>query len=668
MTVSNSIVAKLAVAFVAVAMAFTLVAPSAKAQDVSSMSLQQLIALVNQLQAQISGQTGVAGSCTATFTRSLGQGSTGADVMALQKFLNGSADTQVSASGAGAPGMETSFYGPATAAAVSKFQVKYSGDILVPVGLTSPTGYFGPSSMAKANALCASGGAGTGTGTGATGALKGGAGNLDEVKFMSSLNNEEVGEGNNDVEVMGLEVTPENSDIALTAVKVTFDHSEGSEVNGSATRFNKYADEVTIWLDGSEIASIDADDFNRDTTGVYSKTVSLKKGAIIRDGKVGELVVAVSAVGNIDGNDVGEEWGVKLSNLRFEDAQGAIITESDAGDLDNFRVFSFQDFATASEQEFRVRSGNSDINNAQTIKLSTTNKTTGVKILSFRTEVRGTSDMNIDEIIVDWASGNATTSGMVTAAQLFMDGKRVGSESISLSGTSGTITFDNLDLDLDAGETYDFEVRVDVNKTSAGFVSGSTFSIDVSSSTNWYIEDENGDTVSTGKRSGSASSEDHKFVTEGLQLAAPTGTMSTKEVYNSTTPSASYGEFRMKVNITAVGDTLWVKEGAASSTTPTSGAGYSIVDSSGNIVAGTTTSSFSYVSGATYNSGNDSYEVGEGQTAVFELVVTHDPTAAGQYRVILNAVGFGTTSVGTGSTSVASPATSFRTGLQAISQ
>ena len=45
MTIQNSIVAKLSVAVVAVAMAFALVAPAAKAQDVSSMSLEQLVAL-----------------------------------------------------------------------------------------------------------------------------------------------------------------------------------------------------------------------------------------------------------------------------------------------------------------------------------------------------------------------------------------------------------------------------------------------------------------------------------------------------------------------------------------------------------------------------------------------------------------------------------------------
>lgn len=108
-------------------------------------------ATINNVQASLTGQpttptTG--GSCAATFTRNLTVGSTGTDVMDLQKFLNSNPDTMVAASGAGSPGMETSYFGPATKAAVVKFQTKHS---------VSPTsGYFGPLTRAVANAQCGS--------------------------------------------------------------------------------------------------------------------------------------------------------------------------------------------------------------------------------------------------------------------------------------------------------------------------------------------------------------------------------------------------------------------------------------------------------------------------------------------------------------------------------
>jgi hypothetical protein len=69
-------------------------------------------------------------------------------------FLNADEDTRVSMTGAGSAGSETMYYGPATGAAVSKFQVKYRAEILSPNGLVNPTGYFGPSSRAHANGIC----------------------------------------------------------------------------------------------------------------------------------------------------------------------------------------------------------------------------------------------------------------------------------------------------------------------------------------------------------------------------------------------------------------------------------------------------------------------------------------------------------------------------------
>ena len=53
MTAANTIVAKASVAFVAIAMAFSLVAPAIAAEDVSDMSLEELIALVQKLQGQV---------------------------------------------------------------------------------------------------------------------------------------------------------------------------------------------------------------------------------------------------------------------------------------------------------------------------------------------------------------------------------------------------------------------------------------------------------------------------------------------------------------------------------------------------------------------------------------------------------------------------------------
>ena len=92
----------------------------------------------------------VAGSSSAamSWSRSLKVGSRGADVKDLQVFLNMCADTKVSMSGAGSAGMETTYFGPATKAAVMKWQMAR--------GVTPASGLFGPLSRAKAADLQAS--------------------------------------------------------------------------------------------------------------------------------------------------------------------------------------------------------------------------------------------------------------------------------------------------------------------------------------------------------------------------------------------------------------------------------------------------------------------------------------------------------------------------------
>jgi hypothetical protein len=148
------------------------VAP-AQAQTVEELTAQinSLLSTISALQAQLSslqgGSSATSGSGNGfVFNVNLSSGDTGNDVMELQKFLNTDAATQVAVSGAGSPGNETSYFGPATKAAVIKFQDKYASEVLASVGLSAGTGYFGSSSRAKANALNASTGSSNNNGGG----------------------------------------------------------------------------------------------------------------------------------------------------------------------------------------------------------------------------------------------------------------------------------------------------------------------------------------------------------------------------------------------------------------------------------------------------------------------------------------------------------------------
>ena len=170
----SNIATKLAIGAIAVAFVFGFMFTAAPAQ--AALTTSQVDAIVSLLQSfgadaatianvqtsltggtptTPSGGGSTASVCPYTWSTSLNSGSSGADVMALQKFLNSDSATMIASSGVGSAGSETDYFGGLTVAAVAKFQNKYASEVLTPVGLSAGTGYFGSSSRAKANSLCA---------------------------------------------------------------------------------------------------------------------------------------------------------------------------------------------------------------------------------------------------------------------------------------------------------------------------------------------------------------------------------------------------------------------------------------------------------------------------------------------------------------------------------
>ena len=95
-------------------------------------------ATIDNVKSALNGQA-TTGTVTAAFVRNLELGMTGADVKALQQWLNANG-YRVAESGYGSPGNETTKFGGATKAALIKFQKAN--------GITPAVGYFGPKTRA----------------------------------------------------------------------------------------------------------------------------------------------------------------------------------------------------------------------------------------------------------------------------------------------------------------------------------------------------------------------------------------------------------------------------------------------------------------------------------------------------------------------------------------
>jgi hypothetical protein len=120
--------------------------------SVGAVTVAELQAQINALMAQLQTLQAASPSMTSgnvpaacvgvTLSRNLAVGATGSDVKCLQALLNADASTQVSATGAGSPGNETTTFGPKTLAAVQKYQAAN--------GIT-PASQAGPLTRAKLN-------------------------------------------------------------------------------------------------------------------------------------------------------------------------------------------------------------------------------------------------------------------------------------------------------------------------------------------------------------------------------------------------------------------------------------------------------------------------------------------------------------------------------------
>jgi hypothetical protein len=103
------------------------------------------------------GQTNAAGLAGIpagfAFKTNLKTGDNSTDVKYLQIVLNSDADTRIASKGFGSPGYETIHFGPATLAAVKKFQLKYRSELLDPFNLANPVGEVGDTTRTKLNSL-----------------------------------------------------------------------------------------------------------------------------------------------------------------------------------------------------------------------------------------------------------------------------------------------------------------------------------------------------------------------------------------------------------------------------------------------------------------------------------------------------------------------------------
>lgn len=407
------------------------------------------------------------------------------------------------------------------------------------------------------------------------GGLNGSAGQISDVSVISSYNNEEVTEDDNDVKVAAFDVEASNDgDIGLQSMKIKFDASGSS----GSTQLDDYIDSVSIWQGSNRIGTADVNDFTRDSSGIYTRIISLSN-SIVRSDQTQRFFITLDSVSNLDSGDInGDSWAVDVENIRYRDGSGAITTDTSTGDIDSMNVpINFVDFGTAADTELKVRIA-SDSPDAGIVLVDNNSSTDNVVLLRGHLEAEGQSDITIDEIPITLVTSGDSISAISGSYTLKIENEEFSESTSSCSPScssnqTSVITFDNLNYKIDAGDTVDFEVLADINNvdntgvTATDFDEGDTLRAELSSTNRGNIDAENeeGDQLSSGEKSGTAIGEAQEFRTQGVTVAligTPTATVTTGSGSNDDSAT-----FTMRFSVTASGDDIYIPDIVAGSGT-----------------------------------------------------------------------------------------------------
>ncbi len=603
-------------------------------------------------------------SAAYTHTGVLKMGMTSSQVMSLQQTLNGSGFL-VSTTGAGSPGMESMYFGAKTKAAVMSFQMAKglkadgvvgmqtgtalaamtggsTGGSNLPAGCTSTSGYSPVTGQ-----MCSGGSTGGNTGGSTGGALTGGAGSVDEYKLLASpSNNQDVGEDQDNVKVLGFSVeADDSSDLNIKSVRLVLGSVPSSPASDN---FEDYADSVSVWYGSTKVAEVDADEFNDDND--YTKTISFSSDAIVRKGAVGNFYVAVSGASNLDSDDIGEDWTVDVTNVRWVDAQGATISEDPTLTV---RTFSFESFASANDVELRLTEA-TDNPDAQVVMADDNGSTDGVTLLKGKLKAVG-SDINIKGMIVTVAAtGTGDIEEIASQFIVKIDGDEVDSvdaaDCVTTACTaSETYDFDDIDVTINEGDTVDFEVLADINEIDGTTVAeGDALTASITmNATNVDAEDQSGEDLTNSELTGAISGDPQSFITQGISVTAGSMTAAAETVDGA----ADYSVYNMKISVTAIDGDVYLDKSfinsSSSSTTAVGNNRVAVFSSAGTQL----TTGFAASISSTDNDAQEltnTYKITDGATADFTITVNATGvTGSNQQRAVLYALEWGTSDAAT---------------------
>ena len=585
--------------------------------------LTQLITLQNQLQAMLGGTA----ACVVP-QANLTYGDRGSDVTALQNFLINH--------GYIIPAGPTGYFGEQTREALRQFQATE--------GIGPALGYnYGPLTRARVTHLCNIAPTPTPTPTPEPEPEPILSGEAYITDFtVKDGEDTDLEEGDDNIEVMNIsfEVTDGDLELNRFSLGVTPDPA-----NDEKDPWDTFGD-ISVWRGSKKLAEIDGSRRNnwsedRPDDGDYLIRMS-GLDYIIRENRDVELTVEVSVQNSVRGTDDGEIWNIFVPDegIRALDADHAAVYAGDTADAVTLNL----DRAGASD-EIIVRRSDEDPD-AGTIQVESDGHSGYVTVFAFDLDTDDSShDITIYELPIELTVSSGTLETFMRDIRLTVDGETYTHET-TVDGATGIVTFDfdRGDLVIDAGDRVTAEVEVDFRSLPDSY-EGVTIVGHVDADN---IDAEGSDDLVGNQLEGAATGELHTLYTKGsdVEKGETSAVVTTVSGNNN-----DYATFKIKVNLTAFGQDVYIPVGS-------SGVTYQLQDSVGNVLGSSGTS---FVSSSADEVGSYFF-IPEGETESLTLNITYLPgiqnTTA---RAQLTSINFNDTAAAPDQSWTAVPLSSYRT-------
>jgi peptidoglycan hydrolase-like protein with peptidoglycan-binding domain len=538
--------------------------------------------------------TGSTNSC-ASFTRSLTIGSTGADVVSLQMFLESKGFLTIPT------GVSRGYFGGLTQSALARYQAS--------VGIAPAAGYFGPITRADLASKC---GNTIPNNPNPNDDFDGDEASLEAFDF-SSGDDSDV-EEDRSADIAEIEFDVEDGDVRLDRVDLQFANADGND----STDVWDALDKVELIIDGDVVGEADLSDedeyLDEDDGTVRISGINEK----IDEGDTVNIIVRVTAQNNVDTDDQ-DTFVVNVveDGIRATDAKG--IQQYVGNDSEEVE-FDVQE--AGADEELNVSSSKDDLDST-TLKVEDDKKSDMHAIFAFDLEAED-NDIEIDtvELVLETS---ATTSNMISDLVLEIDGEEFDDWSYVDGGTSTrTIVFDiDGDYTIDADDEVTAVLYAEFKAANGtNYSSGVTIEASIEDGA---IEGEGADDVIS---DGTANGETHTLATEGI-VVDKSGF--SDEGSSSNNDAGTSRDYTFSFEVTAFEEDFY------------------IATSSVNIFAeGAGSVSTTFTVDSTANEDTDGvFTIEEGETEVFTVVVTvSNVSTSGQYRVGLDSVDYTTNSNG----------------------